>query len=401
MPLVFKYDLGITDQPVIGDPIPVILDLASNNGMLLAGCSDQYVRRWNLAGASSLASVATPHTPDAIAMADSVNLACLSFNSTTPFLVNTSSGAVTSLTATSACYQSGKGQQIAGIVSSNVAMGTSATAGSVNLINSSLVTSNLITVTGLGSAHAVTVIAKPSSAHWLIGTNDGRVMEVDQSGAVSNTITLPTTPNCGTPPVHIVSGMSMANGNLLVSTLGGTMFAYTYPSTLVQTLPLGLPTGTTGWVMTPSANGLTALFPSYPKSAGGCVNMIDFATSPLRFVDYFYGPENDPIVAGGFDATTSSLYFGLATKVRVINCNMLNTSTYTDHIQNPNGTDVSARSIIMHYPKQGMAKVVADETIASGQQTVTVPYAGEEYISIVLRGTPFSTELVDVRRVTT
>src|SRR5690606_4542081 len=70
------------------------------------------------------------------------------------------------------------------------------------------------------------IIGKPDTGTFLVGSATGVVAEINSSMNILSGLTLPTTPNDGTGPTHLIHGMSYYNDILVISTLGGLTFTY-------------------------------------------------------------------------------------------------------------------------------------------------------------------------------
>lgn len=178
--------------------------------------------------------------------------------------INVQTGQLTQVTSGANTTYSGQTTpQVACNQSLGVSIATRSSNGNLMKITNSQVLTT-ISPTSLSGAQGVTIILKQATGadpgRWLIGTNNGKVIEIDSSGIVYKTLTLPTTPNIGTAPtVETVVGLAHYPPNLLVISDFGNMFMYEYESsTLLHRSPV--PQGTTvnpsnGVILSNSASG--------------------------------------------------------------------------------------------------------------------------------------------------
>lgn len=165
---------------------------------------------------------------------DSVVLASTATN--VPKVVNVMTGTLTSLTAQTTAFSSGRCQNQIGVdrVNHNAMFGSSTAGRLVTVTSGSPWTSGNIQPTGLGSRTFQCVIHKTGSNDFIVGTDNGTIYELEFNGTINKTITLPTTPNTGTGQNHSVSSMVYDGDDLYVATHTGLLFHYEYSTSTLK-----------------------------------------------------------------------------------------------------------------------------------------------------------------------
>lgn len=252
-------------------------------------------RKYDIKTLQQIASGVVMSTPSGISLITPASAVVVSSSTNQTDIVELSSGHRQQITTNAlVTFSSQIGQQVAGNIYLQEALYTTSTTSTVNHINSSGSITQLTPIE-LSGDRATCVIVKQVTASlpnlWLIGTNDGKVYEVNSSGTVSKTITLPTTPNVGSAPTHIVSGLSHYPPNLAVTTNQGMLYIYEYESgnLIYQQMVGDANSGTaSGPLLCASASGSTLLTSS--RSGASLLSSISemyFATTPPTFEQYF------------------------------------------------------------------------------------------------------------------
>jgi hypothetical protein len=339
-----------------------------------------------------------------------------------PTYVDLSAGTSTVLTTQSTfpTTTSGKQHVLACNASTKKGLGATSTAGRLLKIDATALPTTPSTAsinpTGLGSKTFSACIVRDSTT-WLLGTVTGEIYEVDFSGTVNKTITLPTTPNIGTTPVHQVTNLVYANDDLLVVTDQGWMFHYKYStSTLLETLLIreGITSGGYtsyggGAIMTEILNGQFLHGPSIflSNSPGQMLaNMLlgNANFQSMEIDSWLLRPDSaQTSIAAGLNSTAQCAWFAYGTSsgqgasvIRVLGIDGLVSSTAPAQAQDPSGTDVTARLTRINRYKMGLARVELDQSITAGANSLAAS-TNSNYTDIYTKGTVGSSEKFDFR----
>lgn len=235
------------------------------------------------------------NTPAGLSLLNSASAVVPSSSANQIDIIELSSGHRNQLTTNAnTVFSSQLGQQVAGNPDLEQALVTSSSDSEINLVDPSGGITAL-TPAEISGDKATCVIAKSATSGlsntWLFGTNDGKVHEITAAGTVTNTITLPTTPNTGSAPTHIVTGISYYPPNLAATTNQGMFYLYEYESgTLIYQQMVGETTSATnsGPTLCASSSGTTLLASS--RTGGGIISSISevyIASNPPTFEQYF------------------------------------------------------------------------------------------------------------------
>lgn len=177
---------------------------------------------------NTLTVIASSSTCTGVALFSAAS-AVMVFNTTNVRIVDTSTGTSTLITSNAAATQRNNAmQQVATNQTTLLGIATKSTTGSVTLINANNSTCTSLTVSTLSGVNATCVIPKTDGSNFLIGSSDGRVHEIDTSGTVIKSLTLPVTNRYGGALSSLqVGSMSYYNNYLLVSDTGGLLDSMT------------------------------------------------------------------------------------------------------------------------------------------------------------------------------
>lgn len=329
------------------------------------------------------------------------SLVAIGTTGATQYVYNYATNILTSGTVSSGMGGSTYPQQIASFVPLNQAV---AITGSTPIIRWNGLTMTNVTLSISEGTRCI--INRPGSARWLIGTTTTpKVYEIDFSGTIQKTITLPTTPNDGTTVHYDVTGLSMWGDYLLVATSLGILFHYQYStSTLLNRYYLQMPSGG-GFHLTDAINGVMAVCADGSGSdevIGHTIALFDITSNPIIMMDDIL--INDQV---NKNCTGLSLYaFGQTSKLSYSNNDGrvflipalgLFSATVATRSQDPAGTDVGADIIRIRKNPSGIMNIESSQTVASGSVNLPANNHGYEYYEIARKGSGGG-EKYDVRK---
>lgn len=284
----------------------------------------------------------------------------------------------------------GRGQRVAGDPISKIAISMcDDVAGKVMKINGNTFTITTHTsITGM-TGKLTSVIAHPAGNLWIIGTNDGKIHELNSTPTVNKTITLPTTPNTGGAPTWLVSGLSYFDDKLLVLTAQGMAFLYNYATnTEIKRFFIGAVSSGGGAALgTPlcdSASGAVLYCPNFNKTTTGSevleYDLVSATTEDIHRTET--AQKSSPAV--GIDPIYYKAWAVVDTnKFRVFDISTRDNGSVATRVQRPAGSDVAARVLRLRSPKTGLASVDLDENVSSGEVSLDAR-KGSHYIEVVL-----------------
>lgn len=203
--------------------------------------------------------------------------------------IELSSGAKSSVTGqTYSIRSTGQAQQMAGDKVNEIVLITTNT----NTLRKILAdqTSSNITVSELSGSRANVVIAEEASGTFFLGSEDGRILNIDASGTVNSTISLPTGISETTPKLY-VSGISFYDPYLCAVDARGFLYLYNYWSQElldVQAVPYAGST-TVGISMCTSVSGETLVTSRSSNNSFSSIEEIFFRTGVIHRNPYFLG----------------------------------------------------------------------------------------------------------------
>lgn len=289
-----------------------------------------------------------------------------------------------------------KGQQVAGDPSTSIAFASSSTNGEIVKINGSTFAVSKPTPAALSGAKALTVIVKEGGNAWLLGTNNGKVIEINSSGTSISTITLPTTPNTGSSPTLLVTGLSMYNDTLIVTTGNGGMYIYTYSTATLVNQTVVSPTktaGNAGTVLCASPSGFTAYAPSNGTTnftqAANTTTVLNFNHLPPTIEDSYTSQTVSAAISIGFAPQANKLWMittSFAPIIRIWHFNP-HPTTVNSAIYSSNSYQ-AGRIIRIKDPHLGGAFVESDQTISAAAIDIAA-VQDAEYIEVaIVSGSP-------------
>lgn len=294
----------------------------------------------------------------------------------------------------------GKGQQVAGDPITKIAYSVADNiAGKVQKFNGNTFT--ISTHTSLtGVTGKITTLINIASGSWIVGTDDGKIHELDTTPSVVKTITLPTTPAAGTAPTWKVSGLSYFNDRLMVLTAAGVVFIYTYSTSTVIKKDYFGSVGSggnalLGTTLCDSASGAVLYSPNFNKTTTGSevleYDLVSMTTEDIHRVEL--AQKSCPAV--GIDKSTYRAWAIIDTnKIRVFDISNRDNTTVTTRVQDPAGTDIAARIIRLRDAGPGRATVDLDQNITAVETSLNAR-KNSKYIEITIED--LATDKFDVR----
>jgi hypothetical protein len=372
---------------------------AGTNPNLIAVTNEGRIRVYSLSPSITLlASANAPNTTTSDISFVAPSTAVLTSQGTSNvYLVDTNTLYVRTISSGTTTSNQNFYQQVAGDISTGIAIATSSTVGTVQVIRNSAATCTSITPQASGgwtsgSEQARCVIFKADTSTWLIGTNLGKVYEISTTGHILNSISVPVT-FAGTAVTQI-SSLSYTSPYLLVATIHGTINKYTWPSaTLVDSrvAPPGYPIISNSF----SSNGnvLVCQGPNVGTStsytqAVDCVSYSAYK-SAISVDQTFYNQTTVSVNSCGVIGAQGLAYaaFNTATGVclRIYDTDSTTFGGVVTRAQNPIGNDVAARIIRLRDNGIGTATVELDQVIAPGSASLAAQQ-GQNYMELEIYG---------------
>lgn len=292
-------------------------------------------------------------------------------------------------------YSGGFGPQVCGNIEAGVAIATRNSNGSLMKITSAQAISSL-SPTSLSGAQASCIILKNAASgplqRWLVGTNNGKVIEIDTSGTEYQTITLPTSPQISAPTQYTVTGMAHWDDYLLVTTSYGIGFTYKYSTSEVVKTDIysaaAVVNPTNGPIVT-SASGLAIIGSSRGTTAGASLTtnfftlresvMSNFYSNDIG-TTYFTNIRINP-TRGKLVATISGTVLVML-RVFDIDCGIVNEPV---DLQDPVGVRVPGRVIRLLDGGPGQLTVFSDTSVTAETYPYNIPaWKNQTYIDLAL-----------------
>lgn len=317
---------------------------------------------------------------------DFVELTTQAKTSVTTGAVNTNSGI--------------QGQQCAGNPSTHIAICTRSVSGSVGKADysGSAPTCSTLSPASLSGKTATSVITKNNN--FLIGTDSGIVYEMDSSGTIVTTLTLPKTNNVGTAPTIYVHGLSYSDPYLAITTSSGFLYVYNFSTTTLLWQGLApMPTSTTtGTPLCAAACGTAIIGHGSSTSTNGIgIGEFYFGSGVGSYEAVAFNEVNTQLTFVGVDPISKKAWTSNNNTSNFLQSRIFNITTgyttETTEIQNPVGTQVTGRIIRLRDPGVGKASVEVDQNIAAASTAVKCT-DDHNYIEISLAG---GTEKDDIR----
>ncbi len=285
-------------------------------------------------------------------------------------------------------FASRKGQQIAWNATAGVAIVGAAT-NVVTKFTASTFTPVKLTLSSLSGAQVTTVISRPATSTFILGTNDGRVVEINASGGVEKSISLSFSRNFGSAPTSVrVVGLVYYNDLLAVSLANGILRLYQYStSTLIsQHLVAGCNDDDGGVLLTDLGLGQIAWLGYTSQSYASSVTVAQMTSTGIfqeetRNITMI----NERAIEIGIDTTANILWAAFNTYAFLFRIPPRATVNVATKIQDPPGTAVSGRIIRIRNYANGRSRVVTDTTIGASETDIAAAQGGD-YYEIAIRG---------------
>jgi hypothetical protein len=174
-------------------------------------------------------------------------------------------------------------QQVTAV--NGIAIATRAIASTVMKITASAVSQ--LTVTGMtGIAKCAT--CDLTSGTYFLGTTDGKIHEINSSGTLLATVTLPCTPGISVADVDIF-GISVSLPYVAVTTGQGYLYIYNWSTGTIKTvLPIMEATATTnGVALCDSVSGYTAFIMSRANGSDGMATSVMYFKEGVPYIEQF------------------------------------------------------------------------------------------------------------------
>lgn len=290
-------------------------------------------------------------------------------------------------------------QNVASFPASGFALATRSTNGTLTAINGNTRQVSSLTVSGLSGTQASCVVPRLDSTTFFVGTKNGKIVETNTSGATVQTITLPTTPNVGSAPTTIVSGLSYFNNRLLIQTDSGPQYLYNLNTSSYDMVTMGSDAfGTSNYgPLCQSASGFTLLGRGQTNTGvNACMEV--FFDSPQITTVLRYNETSGRTVGTWIDSTlnrgvtVSNDAGNGALPLRTMEAGPYNKVSVETRVQD-SGTDIAARILRIRDDGIGRTCVELDQNI-SAFQTFLPATDGHNYIEIAITSGP---EKMDAR----
>lgn len=298
----------------------------------------------------------------------------------------------------------GRGQQAAGDISSSIAFSCTNADATLVKFNGGTFTASQPTIANMQTGERCNAILLKESGRWLVGSNKGKVYEIDSNASVLNVLTLgyPETVDVDLYTAIAVTGLSYSSGILSVMTEDGILLIYNYDtSTLMSIHKVGDSTTSTGDTGTnggssclcDAASGYTLYAANYITGNNSVLSSLDMTKSDWPFQDILYAGSANTTVATAINRVTGMcvvLRTSLSSATQ--NFAMLqftpnrSTNSYTSSMEYPTGTPVAGRLIRIRDGGVGSAQIELDTQIPAGGQDLPTT-AGEDVIEVVLTQT--------------
>lgn len=386
-------------QGLIYEPTAAPSDVVMDSSNIYTVNSTTLFRKYDQATLTNTLTVNATSSTSAtgVALINSAS-AVVSCTSANLLFIELSTGHRSTITTNAAATQRSTAmQQIATNQSTLMGIATKSTTGSVTLINGNTFALSSLSVTGLTSQNATCTIAKTDSNNFFIGTTDSKVYEIDTTGAVIKSLTLPITNKYGGALSSLqVGSMAYYNNYLLVSDTGGIVRLYDWSQgtpllvdqyfctawNFNQQIMLSNAASGTCYMTTPQANNL------YNHS----ISEVYFEKGEILIESCWTGMFNSTTVIGTAQNTSGKMAMittGTTSPaaMRVFNTTSPAKTSVLTRAQDPPGLDIPARVIRIRDAGIGRTFVESDITIAAGASSYPCT-ADRNYIELSLLTSP-------------
>lgn len=377
------------------------VDSDANFLYAIVATGDNKFRKYSLATlAASGADVTVMSQPSDICLVGNGASAAVVSNSTNQInVIEISSGFNSAIvTNVQTTYTGTIGQQIAFNRNTGTSLITRGTNQQLTLLNANNTCTLLTPASGLTGIKASVLITKTASTGngddpvWIVGTNGGTILEITQIGVVTKLVTLPTTPNVGTAPVQVVTGLSYQFPYLLVATNFGVQYFYNWSTNALiskQLIADGT-SATSGPILCAASSGHTLMgFDRVDGSQNHHAITEIFFNSTTPIYNWLFNDAN--IVTNTLKLNGAN---SLAFEVKNTSANIqlrtykisLNGVTEQAELHNPPGTIVSGRIIRIRSERIGQTCIESDTNIPAANTLINCT-EDRRYIDLAIDGT--------------
>lgn len=315
---------------------------------------------------------------------------CVAFSTTARFdIYDANTLASTGITTNATTVNRTSNQQVAGIPALNLAMATSSTNGRLTLVG--LTCAAAINPSVLSGQQAKCIIAKPDSNTWLVGTNNGKIVEINSGGAVLTVVHVASTPAVSAPTIA-VNSLSYHNNMVLACTDTGQVATYSWPTgTLIHRLPITSSSTTNSTVLCASVSGTTLMTTQNNISTNyKGLEEVWFETGTINLDCSFFNETATGIIETGIEPGLAYAWaiFGTSSGplVRIFNLTSTAKTLIPTRAMDPLGTDIAQRILrIRDCNGIGNAVVEVDQTVFPGTSNITAT-EDRNYIEISIKG---------------
>jgi hypothetical protein len=281
-------------------------------------------------------------------------------------------------------------QQIAGNPALNLAMATSSGTSGFTLV--SLTCCANLQPAGLAGGIPHCIITKPDTNTWLIGTTGGRIHEVNSSGTILTTVSVPSSNFFNTGPTIFVTTLSYYASTVLASTDSGELLSLNWPSgTVNYRFPMFSIQSTFNTQVLTSASSGTCLLTSnsavaYPKG----VSEVYFERGFPTVESNYFNETNSGICTAGIEPSGAYAWAIFSStnflQFRLYNLTSTSKALVNTESQDPIGTDIISRIIRIRVDGPiGSANVEIDQSTSPGVNAISCTNS-RNYIELALEG---------------
>lgn len=304
-------------------------------------------------------------------------------------LLDVNSFATTGITTNVTAVNRSAPQQLAGLPSQGLALATSGTAGRLTLI--SLTCAAAVNPTFLSGQLATCVIPRPDSNTFLIGTNNGKIHEMNTAAVLISTVHLPSAPFVTAPSI-VVQALSYYNNYVLAATDAGMLVNYNWSTKNVNSSSVNMLGANNFTVLSNSCSGVVLMSNSGAELATfkGIMELYSDNVSVPNIDSQTFLEANIGVANMGIEPTGQYAWV-LSTSNNFITGRIYQITSpakvgVTTEVQNPIGNDVAARIIRLRDPNDiGGMVVETDQALFPGVATITVTN-NRNYVELCLYG---------------
>lgn len=324
-------------------------------------------------------------------------------------VVPSSSSSQVDLVELSTCYRTqvttGASTVVSNVINQQVAPGltnkavsTRSTTGTVQRIDASGATMTVASVTVAAlSGQTARCIIPTGDGRYFIGTSNGKVHTINDTGFTYQTVDIPNTPNVSTPTIH-VNSLSYKEPYLLIGTGHGATYLWNYSSSAIVSETMGgmNDSSSSATCFSNNASGMCLWAKSLaPGVSAADVSEITFERGAITFASTFFNEINVGYNSIGLDvpsnigwilANTTTANYQLRT-FDVTPNNKIQVPTAIQRLVGPSFIYVGGRIIRLRDDGIGKAVVELGTTIGASQTDLTAT-EGRNYIELALTSGP-------------